>query len=296
MALFGGPRAIWIEPAGDEIADGVAALLDAAGDRKRGDRASAARCARPPGCSSWPKRTPMPRRCTSYVPEGRDADQMVIAAGTRRGTADRVRRRRAACRGVRQQPGDRRAGGGEVRAVPRRRARPSARPRRMTSIDLLGADSAEGDLMRLGDLALAGDGRALIEELERAAITPGEAIPAVRALQRRLVQIAPLRARVERGERVDGVMTSMGKALFWKDKAADAAAAVEVERRARLPRRWSAARRSNGPRCFPTSRRSPRIGRGIAGHRPRRGPTALARRLDRLAAQPLADHVELVEA
>ena len=31
MALFGGPRAIWIEPAGDEIADGVAGLLDAPG-------------------------------------------------------------------------------------------------------------------------------------------------------------------------------------------------------------------------------------------------------------------------
>ena len=94
------------------------------------------------------------------------------------------------------------------------------RPRDLThdTVDLLGADSSEGNLMRLGDLALAGDGRALLEEFERAEIAPGEAIPAIRALQRRLVQIAPLRARVERGERVDGVLTSMGKALFWKDK------------------------------------------------------------------------------
>jgi DNA polymerase-3 subunit delta len=30
--------------------------------------------------------------------------------------------------------------------------------------------------------------------------------------------LAPLRARVERGERVGDVMASMGKALFWKDK------------------------------------------------------------------------------
>ena len=29
LALFGGPRAIWIEPAGDEISDGVAAVLAA---------------------------------------------------------------------------------------------------------------------------------------------------------------------------------------------------------------------------------------------------------------------------
>ena len=40
----------------------------------------------------------------------------------------------------------------------------------------------------------------------------------LRALQRRLLMLAPLRARVEQGERVDGVMASMGKALFWKDK------------------------------------------------------------------------------
>jgi len=30
--------------------------------------------------------------------------------------------------------------------------------------------------------------------------------------------LAPLCARISRGERVDAVMTSMGKALFWKDK------------------------------------------------------------------------------
>ena len=72
--------------------------------------------------------------------------------------------------------------------------------------------------MRLGDLALSGDGRALIEEFDRSALAPGEAVPVIRALQRRLVQIAPLRAKVERGERVDGVMASMGKSLFWKDK------------------------------------------------------------------------------
>ena len=29
MSLFGGPRAIWVEPAGDEIAAGVEALLEA---------------------------------------------------------------------------------------------------------------------------------------------------------------------------------------------------------------------------------------------------------------------------
>jgi len=30
--------------------------------------------------------------------------------------------------------------------------------------------------------------------------------------------LAPARARVERGERVDAVMTSLGKRMFWKEK------------------------------------------------------------------------------
>jgi DNA polymerase-3 subunit delta len=32
------------------------------------------------------------------------------------------------------------------------------------------------------------------------------------------MMLAPLRARVERGDSVDGVMAAMGKSLFWKDK------------------------------------------------------------------------------
>ena len=72
--------------------------------------------------------------------------------------------------------------------------------------------------MRLGDLALSGQMVALLEALGRLPHGGSEAVPVLRALQRRLLMLAPLRARVERGERVDAVMTSMGKTLFWKDK------------------------------------------------------------------------------
>ena len=58
----------------------------------------------------------------------------------------------------------------------------------------------------------------LAEGLARLPAGGSEAIPVVRSLQRRLLMLAPLRARVERGERVDAVLTSMGKSLFWKDK------------------------------------------------------------------------------
>ena len=45
-----------------------------------------------------------------------------------------------------------------------------------------------------------------------------EAIPIIRSLQRRLLMLAPIRARVDAGERLQAVMTSLGKSLFWKDK------------------------------------------------------------------------------
>jgi DNA polymerase-3 subunit delta len=72
--------------------------------------------------------------------------------------------------------------------------------------------------MRIGDLALAGRMRDLLDELSRLPHGGSEAIPVLRALQRRLLMLAPLRTRIERGDSVDAVMASMGKALFWKDK------------------------------------------------------------------------------
>ena len=216
MALFGGPRAIWIEPAGDEIADGVANLLAAVsvespviaiGGALR-KTSALVKLAETHGSAA---------AVISYVPEGRDADQMVIAAGRSEGLrieGDVAARLAIAC--------------GSNQAVVAQEVTKFAlfldaspdRPGELTHevIDRLGADSSDGNLMRLGDLALAGDARQLLEEVERASMTPSEAIPVVRALQRRLLQLAPLRARVERGDRVDGVLASMGKSLFWKDK------------------------------------------------------------------------------
>jgi DNA polymerase-3 subunit delta len=87
------------------------------------------------------------------------------------------------------------------------------------AIDAVGVDTAEGDFLRLADLALGGELVELTHELSKLPVGGTESIPAVRSLQRRLHMLAPLRARIERGERVDAVMTSQGKSLFWKDKA-----------------------------------------------------------------------------
>ncbi len=216
MALFGGPRAIWIEPAGEEIADGVASVLDGALVESP-VIAIAGALRKTSGLLKLAEGHGAAAAMISYVPEGRDADQMVIGAGRSEGLRierEIASRLAAAC-------------GNNLAIVAQELAKFAIfldaapdRPRDLSHevIDLLGADSAEGNLMRLGDLALAGDAGELIAEFDRAAMMPGETIPVVRALQRRLLQIAPLRARIEHGDRVDGVMASMGKALFWKDK------------------------------------------------------------------------------
>jgi DNA polymerase-3 subunit delta len=87
------------------------------------------------------------------------------------------------------------------------------------AVDAVGTDTAEGDVMRLADLALSGDVETLADELTRLTSGGADGIPVVRSLQRRLIMLAPARARIERGESPDAVMTSLGKALFWKDKA-----------------------------------------------------------------------------
>jgi DNA polymerase-3 subunit delta len=87
------------------------------------------------------------------------------------------------------------------------------------ALDDVGAESADGDFLRLADLALSGDVTELTEELSRLPTGGSEAVPVVRSLQRRLLMLAPARARIERGERVDAVMTSMGRAIFFKEKA-----------------------------------------------------------------------------
>lgn len=216
ITMFGGPRAIWVEPAGDEIAGGAGALLEAAAVESPVIAiAGALRKSSALLKLAEDNRTALAH--ASYAPEGRDADRMVIELG--RGEGLRVEGDVAARVAA--------AAGNNQAIVAQEIAKFALyldaspdRPRDLTHdvLDLLSADSSEGDRMRLGDLALSGNAQALFEELERSGLAASEAIPVVRALQRRLLQLAPLRARIERGESVDAVMTSMGKVLFWKDK------------------------------------------------------------------------------
>jgi DNA polymerase-3 subunit delta len=217
MSLFGGPRLIWVEPAGEEILAGVEALLTAPATESP-VVAIAGAFKKTSALLKLTDGAAQALSYVSYVPEGQDAERMVAEVGRTFGlkipgpVAARVA---ASCANdqavVRQELGKLAL---YVDASPET-------PKELdhNAIDAVGADLPEGDFLRVADLALSGEAQRVADEL--AMLPPGgaEAIPVLRALQRRLLMLAPARARVDRGETVSGVMTSIDKSLFYKDKS-----------------------------------------------------------------------------
>jgi DNA polymerase-3 subunit delta len=217
MSLFGGKRLVWIEPATKDIEEGVVALLEGTPGESP-VVAIAGALTKTSGLLKLAEASPNALAFAAYAPEGQDAERMVIDVGRRYGLkiSAPVAARLA-------------DGAGNDQAIVAQElqklalyidASPHA-PKELDhgAIDEVGADTAEGDFQKLADLALCGDINELGDELARLPAGGSEAIPVVRSLQRRLLMLAPARARVERGERVDAVMTSLGRSLFWKDKA-----------------------------------------------------------------------------
>jgi len=216
MALFGGKRAIWIEPAGDEIAGGVNALLDAPASESAVIALGGA-LRRTSALLKLAEAHRAALAVCSYVPDGREMEVLVqeLARATGLRIAPEIGRRVAAAANNNQA-----IIASELDKFGLYLGADPASPRDLDSdtLDLLVADAAEANSLQLGDLALSGRTDALLAELDRLPTGGSAAIGVVRALQRRLLMLAPLRARVERGESVDAVLTSMGKALFWRDK------------------------------------------------------------------------------
>ena len=215
MSLFGGKRVLWVEPAGEDIRAAVEALL-AVAKPESPVVAIAGALAKSSALRKLAEGSRAALAFAAYVPEGADAARMVIDVGRRLGlkiVPPLAARLADGC--------------GNDQAVVAQELQKLAlyvdasphSPRELDTdaVDAVGAELEGGDLPRLADLALSGDLRGLADELAR---LPGatEAIPIVRALHRRLLMLAPARARVEAGERPDAVMTALGKSLFWKDK------------------------------------------------------------------------------
>ena len=217
MNLFGGKRLVWIEPATKDIEEGVAALLEGPATESP-VVAIAGALQKTSALLKLAEASPDALAFASYAPEGPDAERLVIDLGRRVGLkiAPPVAARIA-------------AGAGNDQAIIAQEleklslyvdASPHA-PKELDheALDAVGADTAEGDFLRLADLALGGAVAELADELARLPAGRSEGIPVVRSLQRRLHMLAPARAKMERGARLDDAMTSLGRSLFWKDKA-----------------------------------------------------------------------------
>lgn len=229
MSLFGGARLVWVEPAGDEIAEAASALLGgAAGESAVVGIAGALR--KSSALVKLAEASPAALAFAAYAPEGGEAERMVIELGRRFGLKIEPG---LAARVADQCANDQALVMRELEKLAIYLDASPNTPRDLDrdALDALGAESSDSGFLHLADLALLGELGALGEAVERLPKAGSEAIPVVRSLQRRLLMLAPLRARIERGERPDAVMTSLGKQLFWKDK----------ESVSRMIRKWRAA-------------------------------------------------------
>jgi DNA polymerase-3 subunit delta len=217
MSLFGGKRVVWIEPATKDIEQGLVALLDAPATENPVVAIAGALTKSSPFLK-LAEASPLALAYAAYAPEGQDAERMVIDLGRRVGLkiAPPVAARLADGCG-----NDQGVVAQELQKLALYVDASTEAPKELDlgAIDEVGAESGEGDFQKLADLALGGEIDSLVEELTRLSGAGSEAIPVVRSLQRRLLMLAPARARIEHGERLDAVMTSLGKAIFFKDKA-----------------------------------------------------------------------------
>ena len=215
MSLFGGARIVWIEPAGDDIAAGVEALLGAPSVESP-VVAVAGALRKTSALLKLAEASPSALAFAAYPPEGMEAARMVADVGRRFGL--KVDQSLAA-RLADSCGNDQAIAAQELQkfalfidASPQ-----SPKTLEPATVEAVGVDLADSNVSRLADLALAGEIQEFVEELVQ---QPDgvDAIPVVRALQRRLAMLAPARARVERGDTPDAVMASFGKSMFFRDK------------------------------------------------------------------------------
>lgn len=228
LSLFGERRLIWVEPAGNDLIEGVEALLESDGVESP-VAAIAGALPKSSPLLKLAEASPYALTFTAYPPEGEDAARLVADLGRRVGlkiSAPVAGRIASAC------ANDQAVIDQELEKLSIYVGASPNSPKELDhdAVDAVGADNSEGDFQRLADLALLGQVAEVADAVAQLPPGSSEAIPAIRSLQRRLLMLAPARARVERGERADAVMTSLGKALFWKDKDAVA----------RMLRTWSA--------------------------------------------------------
>lgn len=228
ISMFGAARWILVEPAGDEQVPALEALLEAPA---AGNPVVVVAGALRPASKLLKLALAAPAAVAfaSYAPEGGNADRLVLDLARPHGlilrpdVARRIAEGAAGNRAIIEQELAKFAL--YVDAAPA-----TPKPVDHEVIDLLGAAAEEGDLSRLVDSAIGGDMAGLEAELTHLRAEGQEGVTLIRAMLRRLLLLARLRAEVDGGANPRDVMASHGKSVFFKEKG-------EVERQLR---RWRA--------------------------------------------------------
>ncbi len=216
FSMFGGPRWLLVEPAGEECLAAVEALLES----PAGTTPAVLMAGNLKGTSKLLKRiiaAPDALAFASYLPEARDADRLVAEIGRAYGLqirTDLAQRIAESCgmnRGIIEQE--------LAKLALYLDASPEApKPLDDDAVEAVGAKAEEGDLSRLTDAVAGGDLQALSAELDRLKGEGLDGIVLIRAVLKRMALLTRLRADVEAGSSVAAVMASKGKSLFWKEQ------------------------------------------------------------------------------
>jgi len=212
ISMFGGPRLLWIEPAGDEVLSAVEALM-AAPAIEHPSVAIAGALRKTSGLLKFADGHPAALTHCSYMPEARNAPRLVAELGRQHGLRIAVE---VGARIAASALNDQAVIVQELKKYALYLEADVEHPKelRIELVDLLGAESPDSNASRAGDLALAGELAKLADELGVADEAGTEPILMVRSLQRRLLQLAPLRARLDGGQSAEAVT----KTIFWKDQ------------------------------------------------------------------------------
>jgi DNA polymerase-3 subunit delta len=210
LPMFGGARLLWVEPAGEEIVPAVEALLAL-------DRVEAAAVAITNNAlknTSALLKLVEGSKAALHVSSDLQSPRQQVGAVQELGRAEGLGITPTLAERIAEE-----AGGDLILArleLQKFALFAGASPDRMLDlaedvVDALGIDQSEAEYGRAGDLALAGDVVGLASELALLDGAAMDAIPVVRALQQRLLMLAPLRARIEQGQRADMVLQTVWK-------------------------------------------------------------------------------------
>ena len=217
MSMFGDRQWIRLTPFGDEALPAIEALLQA----EHAGNPVVAIAGALKGSSKLVKLAldhKAVMACASYVPEGRDADQLAIGIARDLGLRlpQELARRIGDLTG-----GDRSLMAGEIEKLALFLDAAPEHPVEATAeaLNALSAESLEEDIGPLVNAVLGGDLKTMHSELAGLRVIGTNMGSILRPLQNRAMLLANIRAEFDASGRLDAAIETAGKAIFWKDKA-----------------------------------------------------------------------------